>query len=185
MLMMQTHHQSIQESNKNSPSSNPIQVLHHVLKNILRITTDERVSFSKWMEHGGYHDIHEPCDILPLFLEYLYGCSDYIVDGQHCVPKPSTITKMKLFIIWLVNRTEGKTSQLSSQYLLSLTHQEFNEFCPENMIRMIKEQTSQTPGTTKPILSHISRSKPLSSLPHHIDLFDESACESAEETYFT
>ena len=29
--------------------------------------------------------------------------------------------------------------------------------------------------------SVISRSKPLSSLPHHIDLFDESGCESAEE----
>ena len=49
------------------------------------------------------------------------------------------------------------------------------------MIRMIKEQTTQTPSATKPILSHILRSKPLSSLPHHIDLFDESACESAEE----
>ena len=46
---------------------------------------------------------------------------------------------------------------------------------------MIKEQTPQAPSTTKPILSHISRSKPLSSLPHHIDLIDESACESAEE----
>ena len=120
--MMQTHHQSIQESSKDSPSPNPIQVHHHVLKSILMITTDERVSFSKWMEHSGYHDILEPCDILPLFLEYLYGCSDKIVDGQHCVLKPSTITKMKLFIIWLVNRTEGKTSHHFSQYFLSLTY---------------------------------------------------------------
>ena len=64
---------------------------------------------------------------------------------------------------------------------LLLTYQEFNEFCPENMIRMIKEQTTQTPSTTRPILSHISRSWPLSSPPHYIDLFDESACESAEE----
>ena len=181
ILMMQTYQQSIQESNEDSPSSNPIQVLHHVLKNILRITTDERVSFSKWVEHVGYQYMHEPCDIFPLFMEYLYGCSDYIVDGQHCALEPSTHRKMSLFMIWLVNRTEGKISQISSQYSLSFTYQEFNEFYPENMIRMIKEQTSQTPSTTKPILSHISRSKPLSSLPHHVDLFDESACESAEE----
>ena len=84
--------------------------------------------------------------------------------------------------MWLVNSTEGKASQLSSQYIRSLTYLEFNEFCPENMIKMIKEQTTQTPSTTKPILSQISRSNPLSSLPYHIDLFDESACESACES---
>ena len=47
MLMMQAYHQSIQESSEDSPSSNPIQMLHHVLKNVLRITPDERVSFFK------------------------------------------------------------------------------------------------------------------------------------------
>ena len=40
--------------------------------------------------------------------------------------------------------------------------------------------TTQTPSTTKPFLSHISGIKP-TSLPHYIDLFDESAYESAEE----
>ena len=40
--------------------------------------------------------------------------------------------------------------------------------------------TTQTPSTTKPFLSHISGIKP-ASLPHYIDLFDESAYESAEE----
>ena len=41
-------------------------------------------------------------------------------------------------------------------------------------------QTTQTPSTTKPLLSHISGTK-LASLPHYIDLFDESVCEFAEE----
>ena len=44
--MIKTYHQSIQESCEDSPSSNPIQVLHHVLKNLLKITTDERASLS-------------------------------------------------------------------------------------------------------------------------------------------
>ena len=39
--------------------------------------------------------------------------------------------------------------------------------------------TTQTPSTTKPLLGHNTKGK-LDSLPHLIDLFDESACESAE-----
>ena len=70
--------------------SNPIQVLHHVLKNVLKITTDERVSFSKWMKSNHYHNIHELCEDLPFGLKDLYECSDYIVNGQHCALKSST-----------------------------------------------------------------------------------------------
>ena len=81
MLMMQTYQQSIQESNEDSASSNPIQLLHHVLKNILRITTDERVSFSKWMQYSGYHNAQDICEGLPVRLEELLEFSDYIVNG--------------------------------------------------------------------------------------------------------
>ena len=81
---------------------------------------------------------------------------------------------------------KGNTFQLSSKYFLSLTYQDFNKFRQENMIRILKEQTTQTPSTTKPFLSHTLRSKTkLVSLPHYIDLFDKSVCESAEETHFT
>ena len=59
MLMMPTYHQPIEESSEDSSSSNSIQVIHHVLKNGLRITTDERVSFLKWMEYNGYPNIQE------------------------------------------------------------------------------------------------------------------------------
>ena len=47
------------------------------------------------------------------------------------------------------------------------------------------EGTTQTPSTTKPFLSHISGSKTkLASLPHYIDLFDESVCQSPEENSY-
>ena len=85
-----------------------------------------------------------------------------------------------LFISWILTRTKGNTFQLSSQYIPSLTYHEFNMFRQENMSRMTKVPTTQTPSTTKPLLSHISGTK-LASLPHYIDLFDESFCESAEE----
>ena len=87
---------------------------------------------------------------------------------------------VKLFISWTLTRTKGNTFQLSSQNFLSLTSQDFIKFRQENMFRMTKVPTPQTTSTTKPLLSHISGSK-LASLPHYIDLFDESVCESAEE----
>ena len=48
------------------------------------------------------------------------------------------------------------------------------------MSRMTKVPTTPTSSTTKPLLSHISGTE-LASIPHYIDLFDESVCESAEE----
>ena len=66
MLMMQPYCQSIHESSEDSPSSNSVQVLHHVLKNVLRITTDQRVSFTKWMQYHGYLFIQESCEGVPI-----------------------------------------------------------------------------------------------------------------------
>ena len=82
--MMQTYQKSNQGSSEKSPSSHSKQLLHHVLKNALRITTDERVSFSKWMEYNDYHNIHELCDDLHFELKHIHDYSDYIVNGQHC-----------------------------------------------------------------------------------------------------
>ena len=50
------------------------------------------------------------------------------------------------------------------------------------MSRMTKVKISHS--TTKPLLGYNTGSK-LDSLAHVIDLFDESVCESAEETYLT
>ena len=62
--MTQPFQESIQESSEDSSSSHSIQVIHHVLKNGLKINTDDRASFPKWMEHMHYHNINELCDDL-------------------------------------------------------------------------------------------------------------------------
>ena len=96
--MMQPYQQSIQESNEDSPSSNPIQVLYHALKNVLRITTDGRVSFSKRMQYRDFHNTQDICEGLPVRLEELLCFSDYIVNGQHCALKSSTLDTILFFI---------------------------------------------------------------------------------------
>ena len=49
------------------------------------------------------------------------------------------------------------------------------------MIRVFKEPAASTPSPTKLLPSHTSRTKTkLAFLPHCIDPFDESVCESAE-----
>ena len=91
--------------------------------------------------------------------------------------------KIKLFIGWMSTRKKKNTFQLSSQYLLSLTYQDFQKSRLEQRIRTSKGQAAPiapTPSTTKPLLSHISGCQ-LNSLPYYCDVFDESACESAEE----
>ena len=80
--MMKPYKQSSQGSREKSPSSCSKQLLHHVLKNVLRIATDERVPFSKWMEYHHFHNIHELCENLPFGLDFDY--SGYIVNEQHC-----------------------------------------------------------------------------------------------------
>ena len=101
---MQTYQQSRQGSSEKSHSSQSKQLLHHVLKNVWRITTDERVSFSKWMESHLYHNIHELCENLPFGLGFIHDYSDYIVNGQHCALKSSTMNAIKLFISWMLTR---------------------------------------------------------------------------------
>ena len=45
---------------------------------------------------------------------------------------------------------------------------------------MTEVPTSQTPRITRPLVHHNTKGK-LDYIPHLIDLFDESVCESAEE----
>ena len=92
--MMQPYHQSIQESSEDSPSSNSIQVLHCVLKNVLRKTTDETVSFTKWMQYHGYLSIQELCEGVPYRLEDFHKY--YIVNGHLRVLKYSTRNTLNL-----------------------------------------------------------------------------------------
>ena len=100
-------------------------MIHHVLKNVLWINTDERVSFSIWVEYNGYPNIHELCKGLQYRLKDPDEYSDYIVNGQHFALEPFTMHKIKWFTSWIsTTRTKETTFQLSSQYLLSLTYQD-------------------------------------------------------------
>ena len=88
--MMQTFHKSIQESIEDIHCSNP-QVIHEVLKNVLGLFVDERVSFSESMKYNNYINIHELCEEVPCRLKDLHEYSDYIVDEQHFALKLITM----------------------------------------------------------------------------------------------
>ena len=64
MLMIQPYQQSSQGSREKSPISHSKQLLHHVLTNVLKISKDERLSFSKWMEYMDYENGKDLCDDL-------------------------------------------------------------------------------------------------------------------------
>ena len=70
--MAQPFQESIQESSEDSPSSNSVQLIHHILKNVLKITAVDRVSFPKWMEYMHYHNINELYDDLQFELKYIH-----------------------------------------------------------------------------------------------------------------
>ena len=181
MLVIQTYQQSSQGSSEKSPNSHSKQLLHHVLKNILKIDQDERVSFSKRMEYHWFYHIHELCHDLQFKLDHIHDYSDYILKGQHCALKFSTMNNLKLLISLMPIMNTENVFQLSSQYLLSFTYQDFNKFRQEDMIRMTKVPTP-IPSTTKLLSNHTSRSKTKPAfLSHCIDPCDESVCESAEE----
>ena len=126
--MMQTYQQSSQGSSEKSPNSHSKQLLHHVLKNILSIDQDERVPFSKWREYHWVYHIHELRHNLQFKLDHIHDYNDYIVNGQHCALKVSTMNKLRLLINLMPTMEIQNAFQLSSQYLLSLTYQDFNMF---------------------------------------------------------
>ena len=64
MLMMQPYQQSSQGSGEELPKSHSKQLLHHGVKNVLRITTDERVSFSNGMNTMA----------IPISMNYVRDC---------------------------------------------------------------------------------------------------------------
>ena len=100
MLMIQTYHLSSQGSSEDSPSSHPIQLIHHVFNNVMEVFATDRFSIPKWKEYMCYHNINELCDDLQFGLEYIHDYSDYIVNGQNCELKYSTMHKISQFIRW-------------------------------------------------------------------------------------
>ena len=139
MLIIRTYHQSSQGSIDNSLSSHSIQVIHYVFNNVLEVYASDRASVPKWMEYMHYHIINELCDDLQFELEYIHDCSEYIVNGQNCEQKISTMNKIWQFISWMSTRKKETKFQFSSEYLLSLTEQDFNKIRQEAMIRISEE----------------------------------------------
>ena len=107
----------------------------------------------------------------------------YIVNGQLCALKYSTINTLNLFTSWVITRTNQKRFELPSQYFLSLTYQEFNKFRQENMSRMTKVPTTQTPSITKPLLGHNTKSK-LDYIPHFLTYLMNLFVNLLSKTYF-
>ena len=103
---MQPYKQSSHTSSEKSPSSQSEQVLHHVLKNVLKINQDGRVFFSKWMEYMDYHSLKDLCDDLQFELKHIHDFSDYIVMGAL---EFATMNKIKLFISWMSARKQETT----------------------------------------------------------------------------
>ena len=65
--------------------------------------------------------IHDVCHCLLFELDHIHDYSDYIVNGQHCALKFSTMSKLKLLISLMQTMNPENAFQLSSQFLISLT----------------------------------------------------------------
>ena len=117
----------MQESSNDSPSSNSIQVIHHVSSNVFQVSPIDRASVPKWIEYMYYHNINELCDDLQFELEYIHHYSDYNVNGKHCELKFSTMGTLSMLISWMSTREKENTFHLSFQYHLSRTHQDFKQ----------------------------------------------------------
>ena len=96
-----------------------------------------------------YDNVNDLCDDLQFELQLIDDLTSYdIVNGQHCVIKFTMMNKIKLFISWRSTRMKNKTIQLSSEYLLALTYEHFNDFRQPHMIRMTEVPTAPTPSST-------------------------------------
>ena len=104
----------------------------------------------------GYNSITDQCVDLLLELNHIHDFSNYIVDGQYCALKSGTTLKLRLFIKWMSTGMKDITFELSDEYLLALTYEDFNVFGQADMIKMMSSST--LPPTT-PLTSQASGSK--------------------------
>ena len=105
-----------------------------------------------------YDNVNDLCDKLQFELKHIHDLSDYIGNGQNCAQKFSTMNKIKLFISWMSTRMKNKTMHPSSEYLLVLAYEQFNDFMQAHMIRMIELPTAPPPGPNILIAPHASQS---------------------------
>ena len=149
--MAQPNQESIQKSSDDSICPDSIQVFQHVLNNVLEIKKDEVVPFSKWMEYRGYDNFTDLCVDFHHQLDNIHNFSDYRVDGMKCALKYGTMNKLKLVISWMISRMKETIFELYAEHLLALTCEQFNDFRPEDTIRMSSVPTASPPGPTTPM----------------------------------
>ena len=186
MPMTQPYQNSNQGSSEKSPSSHCKQVVHHVLKNVLKISKDERVSFSKWMDYMDYGMSMTYVMTFSLNSDIsMTSVTTLWMDNILPSNLPLTMNKKKLFISWMLTRMKNKANQVSSECFLALTHEDFNDIRQAHMIRMTEAPTAPIPAPSipsAPLTSQTSGSKKEQDfLPQHYDLFYEPVCESAGE----
>ena len=149
--MTQSNYESIQESNEDSTSPKSMQVYNHILNKDLDINDDEIASFSKQMESRGDDNYTDLCGDFHNELDHIHDFSDYSVDGLNCSLKFGTMNKLRLLISWMSTRMKEITFELYAEYLIGLTHEQYNHFRQENMIKMSSVPSSPLPGPTTPI----------------------------------
>ena len=133
------------------------------------------------MEYNDYHHIHELCDDLHFELKHIHDYSGYIVNGQYCAIKFATMNKISCSSVGC--QPERKKTHFNFLPGAFFSYQDLKKFRQEDMVWMTKVPTTPTPSTDKPFPSHTSRSKTRSVfLSQHVDIFDESNCDSTEAT---
>ena len=60
------------------------------------------------MQYSGYYNTQDIREGLPVRLEELLEFSDYIVNGQHCALKSSTLDPILLFIYRVLSQPTGE-----------------------------------------------------------------------------
>ena len=89
--------------------------------------------------------------VLTFIINWTISISDYRVDGMKCALKYGTMNKLKLVISWMISRMKETIFELYAEHLLALTCEQFNDFRPEDTIRMSSVPTASPPGPTTPM----------------------------------
>ena len=115
--------------------------------------------------------------LLTFELNHIHDFSE--MDKNYAL-KFDTMNKFKLFIKWMSTRMMDSKFELSAQYILALTYEEFNVFRRADMCRMGSTPTSPPP----PLISYTPGSQTRKAFfPQLNDIFDEPDSESTETKF--
>ena len=137
-----------------------MEVYHYVLSKVMDIKNEDEIeSFSKWMIYRGYENFTDLYVDFHHELDHIHDFSDYRVDGLECALKFGTMNKLRLFISWMSTRMKDTTFELCNEHLHTITHEQYNDFRQEDMIRMTSGSTSPQPEPTTPMTTFTGHTK--------------------------